>query len=69
MQVGAHYVKDLFALFVVDPLQDTVVDGVVEATGMEGVVDGAAHMTNQAIYYTHQGQRMQHQFNHANNHY
>jgi hypothetical protein len=60
--VGSHYLKDIFAMMVVDPLKDTVVDGAVQATGMAGLVDGAAQMTNQAIYYTHMGQQMQHQF-------
>ena len=69
MQVGAHYVKDLFAMFVMDPFKDTVVDTAVEATGMQGAVNSAAHMTNTAIYYTHQGQRMQHQFQQANQYY
>ena len=62
MQVGAHYVKDLFAMFVVEPLQDHVVDAAVDATGMGGVVGDATHMTKNAIYYTHMGKRMQHQF-------
>ena len=61
-QVGAHYVKDLFAMLVVEPFKDKVVDTAVEATGTQGLVDGAAHMTNDAIYYTHMGKRMQHQF-------
>ena len=62
MQVGAHYVKDLFSMLVVNPLQDQVVDSVAEATGTDGLLDGATNMTNNAIYYTHMGKRMQHQF-------
>jgi hypothetical protein len=69
VQVGAHYFKDLFAMLVVNPLQDTVVDAAVTATGTQGLLDGATSVTNDAIYYTHMGQRMQHQFANMNQYY
>lgn len=56
-------------MLVVDPLKDQVMDTAVEATGTQGLVDGATHMTGNAIYYTHMGKRMQHQFAGANSYY
>jgi hypothetical protein len=69
LQVGAHYVKDLFAMLVVNPLQDQAVSGVAEATGLDGVLGSATNVTNDAIYYTHMGKRMQHQFQNLQNFY
>ena len=66
VQVGAHYVKDVFAMLVVDPLQDMVVENVAEATGTDGLLNSATHVTNDAMYYTHMGKRMKHNFHQVN---
>lgn len=62
LQVGAHYIKDLLDMFVMEPAQDFLTDAVVDATGTEEYVNQAGNMTNQAVGYAHMGSRMQQQF-------
>eukprot|EP00798_Chlamydomonas_sp_ICE-L_P020518 gene20518-27310_t len=63
MQVGASYLKDLFAMFVIDPLQDAVVDGMVEALGAEELMQKATHATNSLIHKANEAKRLEHEFN------
>eukprot|EP00892_Ulva_mutabilis_P006997 jgi/Ulvmu1/466/UM001_0473.1 len=68
-QVGAHYIKDLFEMFVAEPLKDYVMDTAVEATGTQGIVNHVTHATHTAQSYAYHGQNMHNQFNHQNQHY
>jgi hypothetical protein len=63
LQVGAHYLKDLFEMFVMEPAKDMLVDHAVEVTGTQGIVNSYTHMQHQAQHYTMHGQHMYNQFN------
>lgn len=63
VQVGAHYIKDLFDMFVMEPAKDAVVDGAVDATGTQSYVNSYTSMQHQAQRYAMNGQHMFNQFN------
>lgn len=50
-------------------VQDYVVDQAVEATGTEGLVQSATHVTHTVQNYAYHGQNMHNQFNYQNHHY
>lgn len=58
-QVGAHYVKDAANSYVVDPIKGSLIDGAVEATGMEGVANAYTSASNDAAKHSHQLKRFQ----------
>jgi hypothetical protein len=64
LQVGAHYLKDLFEMFVMEPAKDAAVEGAVHTTGTQGLVNAYTNMQHQAQRYTMNGQNMLNQFNH-----
>jgi hypothetical protein len=68
VQVGAHYIKDLFAMLI-DPLKDSVIDSAAQATGTQGILNQAEHMTHQAQHMAHFGKTMQGQFQYQNQYY
>lgn len=53
MQVGAHFLKDSFGNFVLDPVKDQVVQGVLTGTGMGDAAAGAGQNIDQAIHFYH----------------
>lgn len=63
LQVGAHYLKDLFDMFVMEPAKDAAVDSAVDATGTQGYVNSYNSMQYQAQRFAANGQNMLNQFN------
>lgn len=63
LQVGAHYLKDLFDMFVMEPAKDAAVDSAVDATGTQTYVDSYTRMQHQAQRLAMNGQNMYNQFN------
>ena len=51
-QVGEHFMKDGFSNFVADPLKDTAVDSITEATGTGAIVQSYTQVSNEAHYKT-----------------
>jgi hypothetical protein len=61
-QVGAHFAKDAFSSFVVNPLGNAVQDQVLEATGTQGIYNSAVSQQNSVINFAHTAQRIRNEF-------
>lgn len=53
LQVGAHFVKDAVSNFVVDPLKEQAVQGVISGASMEQAAAGAGQSMDQALHFYH----------------
>lgn len=61
-QVGAHFVKDAFSSFVVNPLQGAAMDQAVEMTGTQGIMNQFTHTQGSVVNFAHTAQRIQSEF-------
>ena len=52
-QVGAHFVKDSFQNYVVDPIKDSITGNVIETAGLEGAAEAYTEASNEAISQSH----------------
>jgi hypothetical protein len=57
-QVGAHFLKDALGNFVVDPLKEQAVQGVIQGAGMEGAANSAGQSMDAAMHYMRRAQEL-----------
>jgi hypothetical protein len=63
--VGAHFMKDAFKNYLLEPLKDIAVKSVTEATGMEGAARTAGSAIDKAMHFVRQAQMLHQMYNEA----
>ena len=58
VQVGAHFLKDAVGNWVVDPLKEQAVQGVIQGAGMEQYAADAGHSMDAAIHFVRRAQEL-----------
>lgn len=62
-QVGKHFVKDYANNYVIDPIKDSLIGGVVETAGLEEVASAYTNASDDVIQQSHKLEKIQKFFN------
>jgi hypothetical protein len=61
-QVGEHWAKDALGNFVVNPVQSSVVDSTLQATGLQGVANALGRQMDSGMNMMRKAQDMRRMF-------
>jgi hypothetical protein len=58
VQVGAHLLKDALGNYILDPLKEQAVQGVIEGAGMQDAAASAGHSMDSAMHFMRKAQEL-----------